>query len=114
MLEVIFIFQATFLKFCDLLEEWKFATNAKFQHNISETMPARQKNPETWGVNTTIACSYTEPAVDGFLVTVFISPVWDMFISSCNDCKVLKEVIVNVYQGIFCLPNTRINIYSVI
>ena len=36
----IFIFQTTVLNFGDLLEGWRLATNAKFQLNISKTMPA--------------------------------------------------------------------------
>ena len=39
------------LKSDNLLGVWKLATNAKFQHNISKNMPARQKNTCTWGVN---------------------------------------------------------------
>ena len=46
-----FIFKATVLKICDLLAVWKLATNAKFQHNISEIMPATpKKNTKTWGI----------------------------------------------------------------
>ena len=37
------MFQATDLKFDDLLGGLKFATNAKFQQNIPKIMPARPK-----------------------------------------------------------------------
>ena len=37
------MFQATVLTFGDLLAGWQLATKAKFQHNISIVMPARQK-----------------------------------------------------------------------
>ena len=36
---IFFIFQATVLRFSDLLAGWKLAINAKFQHNISDIMP---------------------------------------------------------------------------
>ena len=36
-------FQATVLKFYDLLTGWKLATNAKFKNNISKIIPARPK-----------------------------------------------------------------------
>ena len=36
-------FQATVLKFSDLLGGWKLATNAKFQLNISKITPAMPK-----------------------------------------------------------------------
>ena len=55
-MEEIFIFQATVLKFCDLLAAWKLATNTKFQHNISEIMPARTKKHKDMG-NMTIIIS---------------------------------------------------------
>ena len=45
-----FIIQVTVLKFGDLLAGWKLVTNAKFQHNISEIMPARPKNIQRHGV----------------------------------------------------------------
>ena len=38
-----FIYQVRILKFGDLLGKWKFATNAKFHHNVSKIMPARPK-----------------------------------------------------------------------
>ena len=47
------MFQATVLKFDDLLGGLKFATNAKFQQNIPKFMPARPKKG-TRGVNTTV------------------------------------------------------------
>ena len=43
------IFQATVLKFVDLLGGCKVATNAKFQLNISKMMPARPKNTGDMG-----------------------------------------------------------------
>ena len=44
LLEEIFSFQATVLKFCDLLAVWKLPTNANYQHNISKIRPAMPKN----------------------------------------------------------------------
>ena len=40
------IHHATILKFGDLLEGEKLATNAKFQHNIFKITPVRPKNRE--------------------------------------------------------------------
>ena len=37
--------QVTVLKFGDLIEEWKFSINAKFQHNIFKIEPARPEKP---------------------------------------------------------------------
>ena len=48
------IFQATVLKFGDLLGELKLPKNAKFQFNISKITPAKPKNTGTWGVDTAI------------------------------------------------------------
>ena len=44
-----FIFQATVLKFGDLLWGWKLATNTKFQHNISKITSARPKKHRDMG-----------------------------------------------------------------
>ena len=43
-----FMFQATVLKFSDLLRGWKLAKNAKIQHNISKITPNMPKNTGTW------------------------------------------------------------------
>ena len=45
-----FIFQATVLKFRDLLGGWKLAQVQNFSSNISKIMPVRQKNPQGHGV----------------------------------------------------------------
>ena len=44
---MIFMLQATVLKFCDFLVGSKFTINAKFQHNILKIMPASPKNTGT-------------------------------------------------------------------
>ena len=44
-----YVFQATVLKFGDLLAGWKLATNAKFEHSISNIMPARPKKYRNMG-----------------------------------------------------------------
>ena len=44
-----FIFQATVLKFGDLLAGWKLATNTKFQLNISKITSARPKKHRDMG-----------------------------------------------------------------
>ena len=59
-MEEIFVFQATVLKFCDLLAVWKLATDAKFQHNISEIMPARPKKHKDMGNMTIIISGSTD------------------------------------------------------
>ena len=55
LIEEIFIFQATVLKFGDLLRGWKLATDENFQLNISNVTPSRPKNTGSCGVNTSIA-----------------------------------------------------------
>ena len=42
-----YVFQATVLKFGDLLAGWKLATN--FEHSISNIMPARPKKIQKHG-----------------------------------------------------------------
>ena len=44
-----YFFEATSLKFGDLLAGWKLATNAKFQDTISKFMPARTKEHQDLG-----------------------------------------------------------------
>ena len=51
-LEEIFVFQATYLKFGQLLVGWTLVINAKFQHNISKITPARTKQ------NRYMVCEY--------------------------------------------------------
>ena len=46
-----FYFQATVLKFCDLLRGWKSPVDTKFQHNIFKFKKARPKKHRTWGMN---------------------------------------------------------------
>ena len=50
----IFIFQATVLKFGDLLRGWSLLINTKFQHNISKIMPARPHKHRDIDCDTTI------------------------------------------------------------
>ena len=73
-IQEIFIFQATVLKFHDLLGILKLATNAKCQHNISKIMPVRPKNRGTWGVNTIIA----------YTMNILLTDCFGDDISSCT------------------------------
>ena len=60
-LEVIFIFQATVLKFGDLLAGLKLVTTTKFQHNIPKITPTRpKKNTRTWDLNTSLVPVYNK------------------------------------------------------
>ena len=49
------MFQATVLKFGDLLGGWKLTKSVIFQFIISKITPVGPKNTGKWGVNTTIA-----------------------------------------------------------
>ena len=53
-----FIYETGILKFGDLLGVWKLVIKAKFQHNISKMIPARQKTSGEWDMNIVLQGNY--------------------------------------------------------